>query len=114
MIVYIIIKFMNPENRNIVNLIKSEIESALYDSKNLEICRQSIWKILNDKYLKNEITDFKISVNVPGIQQRREVTIQSLLDDINPDLTPILNKFDVTLQLKNQPQYININVVQAL
>jgi hypothetical protein len=105
---------MNPENRNIVNLIKSEIESALCDSKNLEICRQSIWKILNDKYLKNEITDFKISVNRPGIQQRREITIQSLLDDINPDLTPILNKFDVTLQLKNQPQYININVVQAL
>lgn len=105
---------MSPQNRNTVDSIKSEIESVLYDSKNLEICRQNIWKILNEKYLSDDITDFRISIQGPDLQQRREITIQSLLDDINPDLTPILNKFDVTLQLKNQPQYININVVQAL
>lgn len=105
---------MSPQNRNTVDSIKSEIESVLYDSKNLEICRQNILKILNEKYLSDDITDFRISIQGPDLQQRREITIQSLLDDINPDLTPILNKFDVTLQLKNQPQYININVVQAL
>ena len=105
---------MSPQNRNIVDTVKSEIESVLYDSKNVEICRQNIWKILNEKYLSDDIVDFRISVQGPDLQERREVTIQSLLDDINPDLTPILNKFDVTLQLKNQPQYININVVQAL
>lgn len=105
---------MSPQNRNTVDSIKSEIESVLYDSKNLEICRQNIWKILNEKYLSDDIADFRISIQGPDLQQRREVTIQSLLDDINPDLTPILNKFDVTLQLKNQPQYININVVQVL
>ena len=105
---------MNHINRNTVDNIKSEIEYSLNESHNIEKCRNNIWKILNYHQLSNKIIDFKITVNCLNVIERRDFTLQSLLDEIDPLSQPPLNKYDVMLQLPNEIEYININVVQML
>jgi hypothetical protein len=105
---------MNHINRNTVDNIKSEIESALNESHNIEKCRYNIWEILNYYQLSNKIIDYRLNVNGLNLIEKREFTLQSLLDEINPLSQPPLNKYDVMLQLPNEIEYININVVQML
>jgi len=105
---------MNHINRNTVDNIKSEIESTLNESHNIEKCRSNIWIILNYYQLSNKIIDFKITVNGLNVIERRDFTLQSLLGEIDPLSQPPLNKYDVMLKLPNEIEYININIVQML
>jgi len=105
---------MNHINRNTVDNIKSEIESALNESHNIEKCRYNIWEILNYYQLSNKIIDYRLNVNGLNLIEKREFTLQNLLDEIDPLSHPPINKYDVMLQLPNEIEYININVVQML
>jgi hypothetical protein len=105
---------MNHINRQTVDDIKQEVESCISESNNLEHCRNNIWKILNEKYLKDEILDFRLNINGLNTSERREFNLQKLLDQIDPLSQPPINKFDVTLKLPNELEYISLNIVQMI
>jgi hypothetical protein len=105
---------MNYINRNTVDNIKQEIESCVTDCHNIEICRQGIWKILNENYLDNKIIDFRLSIDGLNMSERREFNLQKLLDQIDPLSQPPINKFNVYLQLPNEMEYINLSIVQMI
>jgi len=105
---------MNSKNRNTVDNIKSEVESILKESNNIDKSRSNIWKILDNKLQRNEITDFRLNVDFLTKKEKRDRTLQSLLNEVDPLCEPLLNKFNITIQLPNETEFISLDVVQMI
>jgi hypothetical protein len=105
---------MSPKNRVTVDTIKSEVESVLSESNNIDKSRNSIWSILDDKCQRKEIVDYRLVANGLSKEKRREFTLQSLLDEIDPLCEPPLNEFNITLKLPSEMDYINLKIVQMI
>ena len=105
---------MNSKNRNTVDNIKSEVESILKESNNIDKSRSNIWKILDNKLQRNEITDFRLNVDFLTKMEKRDRTLQSLLNEVDPLCEPLLNKFNITIQLPNETEFISLDVVQMI
>ena len=105
---------MSPKNRVTVDNIKSEVESVLSESNNIDKSRNSIWSILDDKCQRNEILDFRLNVKGLSKERKREWSLQSLLDEIDPLSEPPLNEFNITLKLPSEMDYISLNIVQVI
>ena len=105
---------MNSKNRNTVDNIKSEVESILKESNNIDKSRSNIWKILDYKLQRNEITDFRLNVDFLTKMEKRDRTLKSLLNEVDPLCEPLLNKFNITIQLPNEIEFISLDVVQMI
>jgi hypothetical protein len=105
---------MSPKNRVTVDTIKSEVESVLSESNNIDKSRNSIWSLLDDKCQRKEIVDYRLEANGLSKEKRREFTLQSLLDEIDPLCEPPLNEFNITLKLPSEMDYINLKIVQMI
>ena len=105
---------MSPKNRVTVDTIKSEVESVLSESNNIDKSRNSIWSLLDDKCQRREIVDYRLVANGLSKEKRREFTLQSLLDEIDPLCEPPLNEFNITLKLPSEMDYINLKIVQMI
>lgn len=105
---------MNPKNRITVDTIKLEVENILSESNNIERSRQHIWSLLDDKCQRREIVDYRLQVNGLSKEKRREFSLQSLLDEIDPLCEPPLNEFNITLKLIGEMDYINLKIVQMI
>ena len=105
---------MNSKNRNTVDNIKSEVESILKESNNIDKSRSNIWKILDNKLQRNEITDFRLNVDFLTKMKKRDRTLKSLLNEVDPLCEPLLNKFNITIQLPNETEFISLDVVQMI
>jgi hypothetical protein len=105
---------MSPKNRVTVDTIKSEVESVLSESNNIDKSRNSIWSLLDDKCQRKEIVDYRLEANGLSKEKRREFTLQSLLDEIDPLCEPPLNEFNITLKLPCEMDYINLKIVQMI
>jgi hypothetical protein len=105
---------MSPKNRVTVDTIKSEVESVLSESNNIDKSRNSIWSILDDKCQRREIVDYRLEANGLSKEERREFSLQSLLDEIDPLCEPPLNEFIITLKLPSEMDYINLKIVQMI
>jgi len=105
---------MSPKNRVTVDTIKSEVELVLSESNNIERSRQKIWSLLDDKCQRKEIVDYRLEANGLSKERRREFSLQSLLDEIDPLCEQPLNEFNITLKLPSEMDYINLKIVQTI
>ena len=74
-----------------------------------------IWNLLDNKFQMKDIIDYRFGESdKPSREEIRERTLQIILDEeVDPLSSPLMNEFNITLQLPNM-EFISLKVVKVL